>query len=157
MPIGSGSGVVTVGTLVAFLTVKQEFQHADYTRSVMQLNSVVMAMAGAERIFNLLDEQPETDEGYGYTGQCAGRCTGKSCGMSKNVPENGHGSTVDKANWQANRLCRSWKAMWNLRMWTLVIRMKRLYCMISRCLRTPGQKIAFVGSQPVQVRQLSPT
>ena len=30
----------------------------------MQLNSIVMALAGAERIFKLLDEKPETDDGY---------------------------------------------------------------------------------------------
>ena len=29
-----------------------------------QLNSVVMALAGAQRVFDLLDEEPETDEGY---------------------------------------------------------------------------------------------
>ena len=30
----------------------------------MQINNIVMALAGSERIFNLLDEKPETDDGY---------------------------------------------------------------------------------------------
>ena len=30
----------------------------------MQFNSIIMALAGAERVFKLLDEEPETDEGY---------------------------------------------------------------------------------------------
>ena len=62
LAIGSGSGVVTVGTLVAFLQLNKSF-NMPITQVSQQLNSVVMAMAGAERIFNLLDEQPETDEG----------------------------------------------------------------------------------------------
>ena len=62
LAIGSGSAVVTVGTLVAFLQLNKSF-NMPITQVSQQLNSVVMAMAGAERIFNLLDEQPETDEG----------------------------------------------------------------------------------------------
>lgn len=54
---------LTVGTLVSFLTFNKSFNQP-IAQVSQQLNSVVMALAGAERIFNLLDETPETDNGY---------------------------------------------------------------------------------------------
>ncbi len=59
----SGVSVLTVGTLVAFLQLSKSFTNPISMVS-QQINSVVMAMAGAERIFELLDEKPETDDGY---------------------------------------------------------------------------------------------
>ena len=59
----SGSQTVTVGTLVAFLTLNKSFNQP-VTQISQQLNSVIMALAGADRIFKLLDEKPETDDGY---------------------------------------------------------------------------------------------
>ncbi|MDY5575945.1 MAG: ABC transporter ATP-binding protein [Lachnospiraceae bacterium] len=53
---------LTVGALVAFLQLNKSF-NMPVTQVSQQLNSIVMAMAGAERIFNLIDEEPETDEG----------------------------------------------------------------------------------------------
>ena len=53
---------LTLGGLVAFLQLNKSF-NMPITQVSQQLNSVVMAMAGAERIFALLDEKPETDEG----------------------------------------------------------------------------------------------
>lgn len=63
LAIGSGSAVVTVGTLVAFLQLNKSF-NMPITQVSQQLNSVVMALAGADRIFRILDEKPELDEGY---------------------------------------------------------------------------------------------
>ena len=57
-----GFGSVTVGTLIAFLQLVKSFT-APINQLSMQLNSVVMAMAGAERVFKLMDEEPENDEG----------------------------------------------------------------------------------------------
>ena len=58
-----GYGSLTLGTLVAFLNLNK-----NATQPVSQLSqqtsSIVMAMAGAQRVFDLMDEQPETDEGY---------------------------------------------------------------------------------------------
>jgi ATP-binding cassette subfamily B protein len=54
---------VTIGTLVSFLTLNKNFNQPIGQIS-QQLNSVVMACAGAERIFQLMGEEPETDEGY---------------------------------------------------------------------------------------------
>lgn len=54
---------LTIGTLVSFLTLNRNFNQP-ITQVSQQLNSVVMALAGADRIFRLMDEAPEVDEGY---------------------------------------------------------------------------------------------
>lgn len=59
----SGHLGLTLGTLAAFLQLNKSF-NMPITQISQQLNSVVMAMAGAERIFKLLDEEPEKDEGF---------------------------------------------------------------------------------------------
>lgn len=59
----SGMTTLTLGTLVAFLTLNKNFTQP-VTQISQQLASVVMAAAGSERVFKLLDEQPEQDEGY---------------------------------------------------------------------------------------------
>jgi len=53
----------TVGALASFLTFNKSFS-MPINQVSMQFNSIIMALAGAERIFKLLDEEPETDEGY---------------------------------------------------------------------------------------------
>ena len=59
----AGFSGLTLGKLASFLTFNKSF-NMPISQVSMQLNSVVMAMAGSERIFKLLDEEPETDEGY---------------------------------------------------------------------------------------------
>ena len=54
---------LTLGGLVAFMTFNKNFSQP-INQISMQLNSIIMALAGAERIFNLLDEKPEEDNGY---------------------------------------------------------------------------------------------
>ncbi len=58
-----GIGVLTIDMAVPFLNMTKQFTGNINTVS-QQINSIVMALAGAERIFTLMDEQPETDEGY---------------------------------------------------------------------------------------------
>ncbi len=53
----------TVGALASFLTLNRGFS-MPINQVSMQFNSIIMALAGAERIFRLMDEEPETDEGY---------------------------------------------------------------------------------------------
>ncbi|MBP7348813.1 MAG: ABC transporter ATP-binding protein, partial [Butyrivibrio sp.] len=53
----------TVGALASFLTFNKNFS-MPINQVSMQFNSVIMALAGAERIFALLDEQSEADDGY---------------------------------------------------------------------------------------------
>lgn len=59
----SGVSGVTIGTLVSFLTLNKNFTQP-ITQISQQLNSIVMAVAGAQRVFDLMDEQPEEDNGY---------------------------------------------------------------------------------------------
>ena len=54
---------LTIGAVVAFLNMSRQFT-LNIGQVSMQVNSVVMAIAGAERIFGFLDQKPETDEGY---------------------------------------------------------------------------------------------
>lgn len=54
---------LTLGGLVAFMTFNKNFSHP-INQISMQLNSIIMALAGADRIFKLLDEKPEEDDGY---------------------------------------------------------------------------------------------
>ena len=53
----------TVGALASFLAFNKSFS-MPINQVSMQFNSIIMALAGADRIFKLLDEEPETDEGY---------------------------------------------------------------------------------------------
>ena len=59
----NGVGGFTLGGLASFLTFNKSFGQPINQLS-MQINNIVMALAGSERIFALLDEKPETDEGY---------------------------------------------------------------------------------------------
>ena len=54
---------LTIGTLVSFLTLNKSFNQP-INQVSQQSNSIIMALAGAERVFALLDETPEQDEGY---------------------------------------------------------------------------------------------
>ena len=58
-----GAGGMTVGTIASFLQLSRSFMNP-ISQISNQLNMVVMALAGAERIFKLMDEEPEVDEGY---------------------------------------------------------------------------------------------
>ena len=57
------SGNLSVGSVATFLTLNKSF-NMPISQVAQQFNSIVMAMAGAERIFGLMDEKPEVDEGY---------------------------------------------------------------------------------------------
>ncbi len=59
----SGYSGLTLGTLVSFLTLNKNFTQP-VTQLSQQMNSIVMAMAGAERVFQMMDEIPEEDNGY---------------------------------------------------------------------------------------------
>ena len=56
-------GSVTVGAVASFLSLNKSF-NMPISQVAQQFNSIIMALAGAERIFALMDEQPEVDEGY---------------------------------------------------------------------------------------------
>ena len=59
----SGVTSLTLGALASFLQLNKSFSHP-ISQVSQQLNSIIMALAGAERVFSLLDEEPEVDNGY---------------------------------------------------------------------------------------------
>lgn len=58
-----GKNTITLGTIASFLTLSRNFNNPIAQLS-NQFNSIIMALAGASRIFKLMDEEPETDDGY---------------------------------------------------------------------------------------------
>ncbi|BDF59583.1 ABC transporter [Christensenellaceae bacterium] len=58
-----GIGGITIGTIVAYLQFTKSFTQP-FMQIAQQFNTIIMALAGAERIFNMMDEEPEVDDGY---------------------------------------------------------------------------------------------
>ena len=59
----TGVGGITLGVMASYLQFTKSFTQP-FMQVAQQFNSIVMALAGAERIFNLIDEKPEDDDGY---------------------------------------------------------------------------------------------
>jgi len=59
----SGMGTLTLGNIAAFLTLSRNFMQP-ISQMAQQINFIAMALAGASRIFSLMDEQSEEDHGY---------------------------------------------------------------------------------------------
>lgn len=59
----SGVGGLTLGSIVSFLQLTRNF-NMPINQASQQVNSIVMALAGAERIYELMDEEPEKDSGH---------------------------------------------------------------------------------------------
>ena len=60
---GEGMFSTTIGTLISFLSLVRQFA-SSITQTAQQMNSAVLGLAGAGRIFDLMDNDPEEDEGY---------------------------------------------------------------------------------------------
>lgn len=58
-----GFNTMTLGMIASFLNLSRSFTNP-ISQIASQFNSVIMALAGAQRIFDFMDEQPETDDGY---------------------------------------------------------------------------------------------
>lgn len=58
-----GIGNITLGVMASYLQFTKSFTQP-FMQIAQQFNSIIMALAGAERIFNMMDEEPEVDEGY---------------------------------------------------------------------------------------------
>ena len=61
--VHSGGSLLSLGSLMTFMTLSRNFNQPINQISNL-MNSIIMALAGAERVFELMDEQPEVDEGY---------------------------------------------------------------------------------------------
>ena len=59
--VTSGGEMLTLGNLMTFMLLSRTF-NMPISQVSNQINSIVMALAGAERIFELMDEQPEVDD-----------------------------------------------------------------------------------------------
>ncbi len=58
-----GVGGITLGVMASYLQFTKSFTQP-FMQVAQQFNSIIMALAGAERIFGMMDEEPEVDEGY---------------------------------------------------------------------------------------------
>ena len=63
MGLPAGTVLLTLGSLMAFMQLSRNF-NMPINQVSQQLNAIIMALAGAERIFELMDQEPEADEGY---------------------------------------------------------------------------------------------
>ena len=61
--VSSEGGLLSLGSLMAFMVLSRNF-NMPINQISNQLNAIIMALAGAERVFDLMDEPPEQDEGY---------------------------------------------------------------------------------------------
>lgn len=59
----TGLNLITIGVIVAFLSLSRQLSQT-IAQSSMQVSMIAMGLAGAERVFELIDEAPENDEGY---------------------------------------------------------------------------------------------
>jgi len=59
----NGEPILSLGSLMAFMVLSRNF-NMPINQISMQLNAIIMALAGAERIFELMDQEPEVDDGY---------------------------------------------------------------------------------------------
>ena len=61
--VSSGGSWLTLGSLMTFMILSRNFNQP-INQISNQFNAIIMALAGAERVFELMDEKPEVDEGY---------------------------------------------------------------------------------------------
>lgn len=137
----NGVGGFTLGKLASFLTYNKSFSQPVNQLS-MQLNNIVMALAGSERIFKLLDEEPEVDNGY-VTLVCARKENGQiveskeRTGMWAWKHTHQADGSVDYIELKGDVVFDDVNFGYNPD--KIVLHNVDLYA-------TPGQKIAFVGS-----------
>ena len=96
-----------------------------------------MALAGADRIFRILDEKPELDEGYVTLVNAEVRMV--RYGKHRNIQVTGHGNITTKRIIQ--QLISRWKVMWYLMVWILDMMRKRWFCMISSSLQNRVRRL----------------
>ncbi len=61
--VASGGTMLSLGSLMSFMLLSRSF-NMPISQISNQINAIVMALAGAERVFEMMDEEPEVDEGY---------------------------------------------------------------------------------------------
>ena len=142
MAVLSGETMLTLGGLVSFLTLSRSF-NMPIGQVSNQINAIVMALAGAERIFEMMDAEPEADDGYVTL-------------VNANIDENGNITESEKrtGKWawkhphQADGTVTYTELKGDITMYNVdfsYVPEKTVLHNIS-LYATPGQKIAFVGA-----------
>ena len=142
MAVLSGETLMTLGGLVSFLTLSRSF-NMPIGHVSNQINAIVMALAGAERIFEMMDAEPEADDGYVTL-------------VNANIDENGNITESEKrtGRWawkhphQADGTVTYTELKGDITMYNVdfgYVPEKTVLHDIS-LYATPGQKIAFVGA-----------
>ena len=140
--LGGINGALTIGSLAAFLQYTRQFSNP-ISQVSQQLNNILAALAGAERIFDIIDTKPEEDEGYvtlvnakvdenGNITECEER-TGTWAWRHPHSADNSVTYTLLKGDVRFHDVTFSYDGK------KTVLKNVSLYA-------KPGQKIAFVGS-----------
>ena len=82
MAILSGGSLMTLGSLITYLSLNKNFTQP-ITQVTQQMNAIIMALAGARRVFDLMDAEPEKDEGYVELVNAYEDADGKLCEADK--------------------------------------------------------------------------
>ena len=82
LAILSGNSLMTLGKLVTYLSLNRNFTQP-ITQVTQQMNAIIMALAGARRVFDLMDAEPEKDEGYVELVNAYEDADGKLCEADK--------------------------------------------------------------------------
>lgn len=155
----NGVGGFMLGNLNSFLTFNRQL-NMPINQISMQINSIIMALAGGDRIFRLLDEKPETDEGYVTLVNANKKYTGneKKAGVQYFEDEKGRYSLEES---ETRTGVWAWKHFHKADNTTTYVELKgdvvfdnvdfgyvpeKMVLHDIRLFATPGQKIAFVGS-----------
>ncbi len=140
--VASDGAMLSLGSLMTFMILSRTF-NMPISQISNQINSIVMALAGAERIFELMDEKPEVDEGYVTL-------------VNANIDENG---TITESKERTGRW--AWKHFHKADGTTTYVELKGDITMFNvdfgyvpektvlhdiTLYAKPGQKIAFVGA-----------
>ena len=125
----NGLAGVTLGTVVTFVGLNKSFTNP-ITQISMQVNFVVTAAAGAQRVFALMDQTPEADDGYVELVNAKENADG-TLSESASAPTSGPGNTPTRP-W-APSPAPSWKAAWCWTTWTSATRRKNGCCTTSAC------------------------
>lgn len=136
----SGFGGLTLGKLASFLTFNKSF-NMPISQVSQQFNSIIMALAGCDRIFSLLDEAPETDEGYVTLVNAR-----EENGKLTETPEH-TGLWAWKHTHQADGSVdyKNSRAMWYLTMWISDMFLRKLYCTMWIFLQHPVRRLPLLA------------
>ena len=137
----SGTTGLTLGKLASFLSFNRSFNQP-ISQISMQFNAIIMALAGAQRVFALLDEKPETDEGT------------VTLVNAKRLSDDSVTETTDRTNlWAWKRIGADGKAEYRELKGDIVFKdvdfgydPSKIVLHDINLYGRPGQKIAFVGS-----------